>query len=113
MGAQKKRLEGTKTLDELVDYARKFEENQNKVESYHGRPRTLHPPPADPIQKVAAAAASSPPRATTPEWAGSFDSSSSNRRLGSLEASDDLSVVQACQVGAFLLLLMFMVYLFT
>jgi len=35
------------------------------------------------------------------------------RRLGSLEASDDLSVVQECLVGAFLLLLMFMVYLFT
>merc|ERR1711964_420301 len=36
-----------------------------------------------------------------------------DRRLGSLEASDDLSVVQECFVGAFLLLLMFMVYLFT
>merc|ERR1711964_225790 len=35
-----------------------------------------------------------------------------DRRLGSLEASDDLSVVQECFVGAFLLLLMFMVYLF-
>merc|ERR1711964_248407 len=35
------------------------------------------------------------------------------RRLGSLEASDDLSVAQECLVGAFLLLLMFMVYLFT
>merc|ERR1712098_313503 len=38
---------------------------------------------------------------------------SNERRLGSLEASDDLSVVQECLVGAFLLLLMFMVYLFT
>merc|ERR1711964_323370 len=36
-----------------------------------------------------------------------------DRRLGSLEASDDLSVVQECFVGAFLLLLMFPVYLFT
>merc|ERR1712098_630274 len=36
-----------------------------------------------------------------------------DRRLGSLEASDDLTVVQECLVGAFLLLLMFMVYLFT
>merc|ERR1712098_987371 len=35
------------------------------------------------------------------------------RRLGSLEASDGLSVVQECLVGALLLLLMFMVYLFT
>merc|ERR1711964_783443 len=34
------------------------------------------------------------------------------RRLGSIEASDDLSVVQECFVGAFLLLLMFMVSLF-
>merc|ERR1711964_721244 len=37
----------------------------------------------------------------------------SGRRLGSLEESDDLSVVQECLVGAFLLLLMCMVYLFT
>jgi len=36
-----------------------------------------------------------------------------SRRLGSIEASDDLSVVQECFVGAFLLLLMFVVYLFT
>merc|ERR1711964_750754 len=36
-----------------------------------------------------------------------------DRRLGSLEASDDLSVGQECFVGAFLLLLMFVVYLFT
>merc|ERR1711964_224414 len=36
-----------------------------------------------------------------------------NRRLGSIDASDNLSVVQECFVGAFLLLLMFMVYLFT
>merc|ERR1711964_718772 len=36
-----------------------------------------------------------------------------NRRLGAIEASDDLSVVQECFVGAFLLLLMCMVYLFT
>merc|ERR1712096_70490 len=35
------------------------------------------------------------------------------RRLGTLEASGDLTVVQECLVGAFLLLLMFMVYLFT
>merc|ERR1711964_314164 len=35
------------------------------------------------------------------------------RRLGALEESDDLSVVQECLVGAFLLLLMFLVYLFT
>jgi len=41
------------------------------------------------------------------------DKSSHDRRLGSLEASDDLSVVQECFVGAFLLLLMFLVYLFT
>merc|ERR1711964_928344 len=39
--------------------------------------------------------------------------SSSSRRLGALEATDDLSVVHECLVGAFLLLLMFMVYLFT
>merc|ERR1711964_206197 len=41
------------------------------------------------------------------------DTTSSDRRLGSLESSDDLSVVQECFVGAFLLLLMFIVYLFT
>merc|ERR1712098_1014806 len=35
------------------------------------------------------------------------------RRLGALEAAGDLTVVQECLVGALLLLLMFMVYLFT
>jgi len=42
-----------------------------------------------------------------------FSKGFNDRRLGSLEASGDLTVVQECLVGAFLLLLMFMVYLFT